>query len=178
MSIPTAPPSGFRDFLPDQVALRHDAIETIQRIYRSFGFQPVATSAVEDLAVIAVRLATVAHRLGRRSQTPAVHLAYRGDIYLTRFTKLEHVRQIHSTHAPDADVGERQAFVGAEDVCRQDERGDKPSRTQHSAAVEKLATGDFHGGFGDHAWEFYITSPALHNQSPCLNQPHWGMENQ
>jgi histidyl-tRNA synthetase len=52
MSIPTAPPSGFRDFLPDQVALRHDAIETIQKIYRSFGFQPVSTSAVEDLAVL------------------------------------------------------------------------------------------------------------------------------
>ncbi|MBI3563689.1 MAG: histidine--tRNA ligase [Elusimicrobia bacterium] len=51
-SIPTAPPSGFRDFLPEQVALRHDAIETIQKIYRSFGFQPVATSAVEDLAVL------------------------------------------------------------------------------------------------------------------------------
>ena len=52
MSIPTAPPSGFRDFLPDQVALRHDAIETIQKVYRSFGFQPVTTSAVEDLAVL------------------------------------------------------------------------------------------------------------------------------
>lgn len=52
MSIPTAPPSGFRDFLPEQVALRHEAIATIQRVYRSFGFQPVATSAVEDLAVL------------------------------------------------------------------------------------------------------------------------------
>lgn len=52
MSIPTAPPSGFRDFLPEQVALRHDAIATIQKIYRSFGFQPVATSAVEDLSVL------------------------------------------------------------------------------------------------------------------------------
>jgi histidyl-tRNA synthetase len=52
MSIPTAPPSGFRDFLPDQVALRHEAIEKIQKIYRSFGFQPVATSAVEDLSVL------------------------------------------------------------------------------------------------------------------------------
>ncbi|MDE2512177.1 MAG: ATP phosphoribosyltransferase regulatory subunit, partial [Elusimicrobia bacterium] len=52
MSIPTAPPSGFRDFLPEQVALRHDAIATIQKIYRSFGFQPVATSAVEDLSTL------------------------------------------------------------------------------------------------------------------------------
>jgi len=52
MSIPTAPPSGFRDFLPDQVSLRHEAIVKIQRIYRSFGFQPVATSAVEELSVL------------------------------------------------------------------------------------------------------------------------------
>jgi histidyl-tRNA synthetase len=52
MSIPTAPPSGFRDFLPDQVALRHEAAAAISRVYRSFGFQPIATSAVEDLQVL------------------------------------------------------------------------------------------------------------------------------
>lgn len=52
MSIPTAPPSGFRDFLPEQVALRQDAVAAITRIYKSFGFQPIATSAVEDLAVL------------------------------------------------------------------------------------------------------------------------------
>jgi histidyl-tRNA synthetase len=52
MSIPTAPPSGFRDFLPEQVALRQDAIATITKIYKSFGFQPIATSAVEDLQVL------------------------------------------------------------------------------------------------------------------------------
>jgi histidyl-tRNA synthetase len=52
MSIPTAPPSGFRDFLPEQVALRQDAIATITKVYKSFGFQPIATSAVEDLQVL------------------------------------------------------------------------------------------------------------------------------
>ena len=52
MSIPTAPPSGFRDFLPEQVALRQDSIATITKIYKSFGFQPIQTSAVEDLAVL------------------------------------------------------------------------------------------------------------------------------
>lgn len=52
MAIPTTPPSGFRDFLPDQVALRQDAAATIVRVYKSFGFQPIATSAVEDLAVL------------------------------------------------------------------------------------------------------------------------------
>jgi histidyl-tRNA synthetase len=52
MAIPTAPPSGFRDFLPEQVALRQDSIATITKIYKSFGFQPISTSAVEDLAVL------------------------------------------------------------------------------------------------------------------------------
>ena len=52
MSLPTAPPSGFRDFLPEAVALRQSAIETISKVYRSFGFQPVSTSAVEDLSTL------------------------------------------------------------------------------------------------------------------------------
>jgi histidyl-tRNA synthetase len=52
MPIPTAPPSGFRDFLPEQVALRQEAIATITKVYKSFGFQPIATSAVEDLQVL------------------------------------------------------------------------------------------------------------------------------
>jgi histidyl-tRNA synthetase len=50
--IPTAPPSGFRDFLPDACVLRQGAIETISQVYRSHGFSPIATSAVEDLAVL------------------------------------------------------------------------------------------------------------------------------
>src|SRR3954466_1221730 len=52
MALPTTPPSGFRDFLPDQVAARSRAVDTITRVYRSFGFQPVATPAVEDLSVL------------------------------------------------------------------------------------------------------------------------------
>lgn len=52
MSLPTTPPSGFRDFLPDAVAARARAVETIARVYRSYGFQPVATPAVEELSVL------------------------------------------------------------------------------------------------------------------------------
>lgn len=52
MPIPTTPPSGFRDFLPDEVAARSRATSTIARVYRSFGFQPVATSAVETLSIL------------------------------------------------------------------------------------------------------------------------------
>jgi histidyl-tRNA synthetase len=52
MAIATTPPSGFRDFLPDQVAARTKATETIARVYRSFGFSPIATSAVEELPTL------------------------------------------------------------------------------------------------------------------------------
>lgn len=50
--IPTAPPSGFRDFPPEACALRAAAAETISKVYRSFGFSQIATPALEDLAVL------------------------------------------------------------------------------------------------------------------------------
>jgi histidyl-tRNA synthetase len=52
MAIPTTPPSGFRDFSPDAAAVRAHAAEVIAGVYRSFGFQRIATSAFEDLAVL------------------------------------------------------------------------------------------------------------------------------
>jgi histidyl-tRNA synthetase len=51
-TIPTTPPSGFRNFLPDSCALRARVIETISRVYRSYGFSPIDTPAAEDLAVL------------------------------------------------------------------------------------------------------------------------------
>ena len=52
MSIPVNPPSGFRDYPPEACARREFAIRAISEVYRSFGFQAIATSAVEDLAVL------------------------------------------------------------------------------------------------------------------------------
>lgn len=52
MAIPTTPPSGFRDHLPDACERRWRLIQTIAKTYRSFGFQQVATSAVEELPVL------------------------------------------------------------------------------------------------------------------------------
>ncbi len=51
-AIPTTPPSGFRDFTPEQADARRRAAEAITGVYRAHGFQPVATSAVEDLKVL------------------------------------------------------------------------------------------------------------------------------
>jgi len=52
MSISNTPPSGFRDFTPKDASARFGLIQTIVRVYRSFGFEPIMTSAVEDLAVL------------------------------------------------------------------------------------------------------------------------------
>ncbi|MBI4376764.1 MAG: histidine--tRNA ligase [Elusimicrobia bacterium] len=52
MGLSTSPPSGFRDFLPEACAARHQVVETISRVYRAFGFLPIATSAVEDLEML------------------------------------------------------------------------------------------------------------------------------
>lgn len=46
------PPSGFRDYLPEDCARRAQAAEAIAKAYRSFGFSRIATSALEDLAVL------------------------------------------------------------------------------------------------------------------------------
>jgi histidyl-tRNA synthetase len=52
MSISSAPPSGFRDFSSVSCALRDKAVRTISQIYKSFGFEPIETSALENLEVL------------------------------------------------------------------------------------------------------------------------------
>ena len=54
-TIPTTPPSGFRDFLPDSGALRGRVIETISRVYRSYGFSPIDTPVEAEKAMSAMR---------------------------------------------------------------------------------------------------------------------------
>ena len=52
MALSSSPPSGFRDFLPSNIELRQKVSQTISRIYRSFGFEPIETSALENLEVL------------------------------------------------------------------------------------------------------------------------------
>ena len=52
MTLSSVPPSGFRDFLPKNLELRQKVSQTISRIYRSFGFEPIETSALENLEVL------------------------------------------------------------------------------------------------------------------------------
>ena len=46
-------PGGFRDFLPDEFAQRQWILDKASEIYRSFGFQPLETSAVEHFETLA-----------------------------------------------------------------------------------------------------------------------------
>lgn len=43
---------GLRDYLPDQMAARQAMIDTIRRVYESYGFVPLGTPAIEHLDVL------------------------------------------------------------------------------------------------------------------------------
>jgi histidyl-tRNA synthetase len=43
---------GFRDYLPEAMIARERLIETAQRVYRSFGFSPIDTPALEYLEIL------------------------------------------------------------------------------------------------------------------------------
>ncbi|MBI5623407.1 MAG: histidine--tRNA ligase [Elusimicrobia bacterium] len=63
MSMPTTPPSGFRDFLPHTQAVRTKAVETVSRVYRSFGFNEIGTTCVEELKVLTGKAGTENEKL-------------------------------------------------------------------------------------------------------------------
>lgn len=46
------PPSGFRDFLPEEAATRAAMMESISKIYRSHGFQPIGMPVLENLSTL------------------------------------------------------------------------------------------------------------------------------
>ena len=43
---------GFRDFLPDQMIAREYLIDTARRVYRSYGFSPIDTPALEYAEIL------------------------------------------------------------------------------------------------------------------------------
>lgn len=52
MQMDTNPPSGTRDFLPDEVARRHQALETIREVFEAYGFSGMDTPAFERLETL------------------------------------------------------------------------------------------------------------------------------
>src|SRR5690606_19337718 len=51
-TIDANPPSGTRDFLPDEVARRERAFRTIREVFAAHGFDPLDTPAFERLEVL------------------------------------------------------------------------------------------------------------------------------
>ena len=52
MQLDTNPPSGTRDFLPDEVARRHRALGTIREVFEAYGFAGMDTPAFERLETL------------------------------------------------------------------------------------------------------------------------------
>ena len=46
------PPTGMRDWLPQDALLRQHLMETISKVYRLYGYLPIDTPAMEDLSVL------------------------------------------------------------------------------------------------------------------------------
>jgi histidyl-tRNA synthetase len=59
----TKPPSGMRDFLPESVHWRRTLLATVQRIFESYGYQPLETPAMERLEVLIGKYAEEGARL-------------------------------------------------------------------------------------------------------------------
>jgi histidyl-tRNA synthetase len=48
----TKPPSGTRDFLPDDVRRREHVIKVVRRVYERYGFEPLETPAFENIETL------------------------------------------------------------------------------------------------------------------------------
>ena len=48
----TAPPSGTRDFLPLDVLRRRYVVEIVEKVYQSYGFEPLETPTMERLETL------------------------------------------------------------------------------------------------------------------------------
>jgi histidyl-tRNA synthetase len=52
MAISTKPPSGMRDFMPEELARRKFVITTIQQVYEKYGFVQIETPSIENLTTL------------------------------------------------------------------------------------------------------------------------------
>lgn len=50
--ISTKPPSGMRDFLPEELLRRRYVIDRVQRVYEAHGFVPLETPSIENLSTL------------------------------------------------------------------------------------------------------------------------------
>jgi histidyl-tRNA synthetase len=52
MAISTKPPSGMRDFLPEDLARRNHVVAVVREIYERYGFVPLETPAIENVEIL------------------------------------------------------------------------------------------------------------------------------
>lgn len=75
MPVGTAPPSGMRDFLPEDVRRREYAISVIQQVYEGYGFEPLETPALENLETLLGKYGEEGNKLIFKIMRRGVHEA-------------------------------------------------------------------------------------------------------
>jgi histidyl-tRNA synthetase len=83
----TKPPSGTRDFLPDDVRRREYVIEIVRRVYERYGFEPLETPAFENIETLLGKYGEEGNKLifkilkrGEHEGTGEADLALRYDL--------------------------------------------------------------------------------------------------
>jgi histidyl-tRNA synthetase len=72
MAVSTKPPTGTRDFLPEDMARRKHVVAVIEEIYQRYGFLPLETPAIENLS-------TLLGKYGEEGDQLIFRLLHRGD---------------------------------------------------------------------------------------------------
>ncbi|MDI6798936.1 MAG: histidine--tRNA ligase [Candidatus Aenigmarchaeota archaeon] len=73
-------PKGTRDFLPDEMAIREYVLQTIKRIFESYGFECIETPAFEDLELLTAKSGDVAKQIFRIETEKERKLGLRFDL--------------------------------------------------------------------------------------------------
>ncbi|HMS45538.1 MAG TPA: ATP phosphoribosyltransferase regulatory subunit, partial [Alphaproteobacteria bacterium] len=98
--INTAPASGTRDFLPNQLRLREKVFQIVKDSFESFGFQPLQTPAFERLEVLTGKYGDEGEKLifkilkrGEKEQSGEADLALRYDLTVPALRAFANHRQ-------------------------------------------------------------------------------------
>src|SRR5215813_12409469 len=83
----TKPPSGTRDFLPEEIRRREYVVRVVRDVYESYGFEPLETPAVENIDTLLGKYGEEGDKLifkilkrGEGEQTGGADLALRYDL--------------------------------------------------------------------------------------------------
>src|SRR6266536_2949671 len=83
----TKPPSGTRDFLPDDVRRREYVMRVVREVYESYGFEPLETPAFENIETLLGKYGEEGNKLifkilkrGEHERTGEADLALRYDL--------------------------------------------------------------------------------------------------